>query len=164
MRVGDVVLDSKGNPWFATIHLERYPRSVVLWHYNAKAWKSVDLLPHLQRVIPNRELVDATITFDNEDTLYAFCTVEKALARNVNWWGHPSQEVVLLTSKDKGVHFEVLQISELDPLKPNWLPSIERPFSGQSIGVPSLLFTHGGPGKGCTKGSATEVVFVRLGR
>ena len=41
-------------------------------------------------------------------------------------------------------------------------PSIERPYGPKPIGVPSLIYTHGGPGEGLTGGDPTEVVFVRL--
>ncbi|MDA0989668.1 MAG: BNR-4 repeat-containing protein [Verrucomicrobia bacterium] len=165
MRVKSVVLDPEGLPWFSAIHLERSPRSVLLWHYNGKAWDSVNLLPSVEAAMPGHEVVDAGISFDREGTLYAACTVEPVVPRDRKWFGHASQEVVLLVSSDRGKHFDVIPISEEDASKPNWLASIERPFSGEPLDhVPAILYTHGGPGEGCTGGPATEVVFVRLGK
>lgn len=79
-------------------------------------------------------------------------------------WGHPSAEVVLLSSDDRGASFELLPISPGDPTKPCWLASLERPFGARPIaGTPSLVYTRGGPGEGVTGGEATEIIFVRLG-
>ena len=165
MRVTSMVVDPEGRPWFSATHLERSPRSVLLWHHDGKAWASVDVLPSVQAAMPDREIVDASITFDKEGTLYAACTVQQVVPHDREWWGHPSKEVVLLLSDDRGKHFDVLPISKEDPEKPNWLPSIERPFSAEPLDhVPALLYTHGGPGEGLKGGPDTEVVFVRLAR
>ncbi len=165
MRVGNVVLDPRGNPWFSATHLERSPRTVLLWHHDGTKWTSEDPGPSLRKALPGREIVDATVTFDAAGTLYVACTVQEELPPGVRWWGHPSQEVVLLTSADRGRSFRVLPVSPPDPGAPNWLPSIERPFSARPLeGIPSLLYTHGGPGTGSnTEGPPTEVVFVRFG-
>ena len=122
-------------------------------------------MPPIRSVFPEREVVDASITFDSQGILYAACTVGETIARDVKSFGHPSREVVLLTSADKGKHFHVCPISKKDSKKPNWHPSIERPFSSEPLDhIPALLYTHGGPGVGCRGGPATEVVFVRLGK
>lgn len=160
MRVSNVALDAAGQPYLVAVHHKPKPASAKLWRHDGRDWKSADLLPVVRAVFPEREIAWAgTLTFDQRGRLYLALVIQQP----PGGWGHPSQDVVLLTSDDRGETFHVLPISPVDPKLPCWLPSIERPFGPRPIGVPSLLYTHGGPGKGCKEGDATEIVFVRLG-
>lgn len=160
MRVTTLVTDAESNPWFLAIHLEARPRTVKMWHHDGAQWHETDLLPIIQQNHPGHEVLYGTLTFDGDGMLYIVATIQNADVEK--WWGDPSLEVILLTSSDNGQSFTVQPISEPDPNLPNWLASIERPFNHEPIGVPSFMFTHGGPGEGVTGGNATEVVFVRL--
>jgi hypothetical protein len=160
MRIGNIVLDAQGNPWLTAIHLESNPRTVILWHLDNKKWKSIDLIPFVQKKYPDLELQQATMTFDKKGTLYVVVSAGNKGAKKP--WGHPSLEILLLTLGSRGRTFKVVPVSKPDPKKPNWLPSIERPFGSNPIEIPSLIYTHGGPGKGCLGGPATEINFVRL--
>ncbi|MFC1479141.1 BNR-4 repeat-containing protein [Planctomycetota bacterium] len=163
MRTGNIVLDNKGMVWFTAVHLEKSPRTTLIWHYNGKKWESINLLPHIQAFNPDLEIVGGVITFTRKGYLYAACTVENILKKGEQFWGHPSQEIVIMISRDRGKTFTAMPVSEKDPSVPNWLPSIERPYSHKPIDVPSLMYTHGGPGKGCKEGKATEIQYILLG-
>ena len=162
VRVKSLVLDPAQQPWFVTVHLARHPRSVVLRTLEGGQWKAVDLLPHLQASFPARELVDATMTFDRRGTLYVACTTNAVDEQPRTFWGDPSHEVVVMASRDRGKHFAVLPVSAPDSRQPSWMPSIERPYSFEPIGVPHLLYTTGGPGEGVHGGPDTRVSFVTL--
>jgi len=164
MRTGNIALDSNGNPWFGVIHLERSPRTVDLWHHNGQKWETRDLQKALVTALPKREVVGAVISFDNDGALHIASTVEDFIAPGQEYWGQPSQEIVLLTLDTQKDQFQILPISTPDAKQPNWIPSIERPYNHQQIGVPSLIFTHGGPGKGLIGEEGTEVIFVRVGK
>ena len=159
MRVCNLAIDKDGNPWMNVVHIEAKPRTVKLWHHDGKEWKMQDILS----VIPYRnEVLYGTITFDKEGTFYYIATTQDPGAEK--WWGDPSLEVVLLTSDDKGTTFKMSSVSTIDRQLPNWMPSIERPYNSKEIGIPSLIFTHGGPGEKLTDGEGTEVIFVKLGK
>lgn len=160
MRFGNLAIDAQEHPWLAAFHNETSPRTAVLWHNDGRAWRARDLLPVVQAHFPDREITYSSLSFDSDGVLYLVSNIQKVGA--ASHWGDASLEIVLLTSADGGATFAVQAISEHDPQNPNWLPSIERPYGPWRIGVPSFLYTHGGPGEGLTGGPATEVVFVRL--
>lgn len=162
VRVKSAVIGPDGRPWFVTVHLARQPRTVVLRSQTADGgWRALDLLPHLEARFPDRELVDATLAFDRDGRLYVFATTG-ARAPDATFWGHPSNEVVLLASSDGGRSFQVLPISTPDPTQPSWMPSIERPAGTEPIDTPYLLYTTGGPGEGVHGGPNTTVRLVKL--
>jgi len=160
MRVGNVAVDAEGHPWLTVSHGEAKPTSVTLWHHDGVKWIARPLLPEVAVTFPGKQMAwHGCLTFDGAGTLYVAAVREDP----PGGWGHPSQEVVLLTSRDRGVTFDVTQLSATDPAFPSWLPNLERPFGAKPLArPPGLLYTHGGPGAGVTEGAATEVVFVRL--
>ncbi len=160
MRVGNLVLDSRGRPWLPVIHLEAGGRTNILYYLDNHQWHAIDLLPHLNQTMPGKVILYATLTFDAKDRLYVAATVQDS--SNTDFWGVPGQEVVLLFSVDQGESFDVYRISGSDSTAPSWLPSIERPFSHQPIGVPALMYTRGGPGKDLVSFIPTSVYFARL--
>jgi len=161
MRVSNVALDPDGRPYVIAVHLRTKPKSAKLWRHDGQAWQSAELLPAVQARFPGKEIAWAgTLTFDGQGRLYIATVIQQP----PGGWGHPSQDVVLLASDNRGETFDVLPVSVSDPKLPCWLPSIERPFGPKPIGIPSLVYTHGGPGVGCTGGDGTEIVFVRIGR
>jgi hypothetical protein len=85
-----------------------------------------------------------SVVFDQDGTMYvAVTTVDKSVQDESAQWGHPSAEIALLVSKDRGRTFEAFGISSPDSSAPNWLPNLERPTSQQPVGVPLLIYTHG---------------------
>ncbi len=171
MRIGNVALDGDGRPWITVAHLESQPIGLTLWHHDGTGWLSRDIVKASGSALEGRGLCDGTVTFDGEGSLYVAAT---AIGGNVeaettpfifakNFFGHPSCEIVLLSSRDGGESFDVTKLSEADDSLPSWLPSVERPFGPNPIdGIPSVIYTHGGPGEGTTGGDAAEAVFARI--
>lgn len=162
VRIGNVVLDGAGRPWITVIHLEPGARTALLWHREGARWRPVDLLPFVRKRLGRLAIGQAAATFDRGGTLYVAAAVLKPGVSKA--FGHPSKEVVLLTSVDRGRTFRAVPISTPDPKLPNWLPSIERPYGPRPVGVPSFIYTHGNIGTygDCKSGKPTEVFFVRL--
>ena len=157
MRIGNIALDPGGNPWMTVSHLEEKPITVVLRHYENNQWQSINLLPVLQKAMPNRNISEAGVSFDRNGTLYVSCSG----GEGIQWWGSPKQEVIMLKSQDKGRNFDVTAISKFNAAQPSWLQSIERPFSGQLLDkAPSVIFTSGVPGDGVRAKDQTDVVFA----
>jgi len=155
MRVTNCVVDRSGHPWILVAHLEN--ASMLLWHHDGQRWTSINLLPHLQAEQPNSRLAGGSVTFDAAGTLYVTAST---IAPNYSiWFGDPSQEVVVMVSRDGGKTWAVTPISTPDPKLPNWLTSIERPYSAAPIGVPGMLFTHGDR---TTTTPPTQAHFVQL--
>ena len=164
LRVGNLVLDATGRPWLLAWHIGRRPRTILLWHHDGVRWRSRDLLPFVQKRLPGHELAMGTMTFDRDGVLYVAAVARPTGGSDKTWFGHPSKEIVLLTSTNSGKTVRVRPISTPDPKLPNWLPSIERPFGHRPTGVPSFIYTHGNIGTygDCRSGAGTEVHFVRL--
>jgi hypothetical protein len=166
LRTGNVVLDPDGRPWLTVWHLGRSPRTVRLYHHDGEAWRSRDPLPFVRKRLGECEMVMGTVTFDHDGALYVAAAVKAVGGPKSDWFGHPSKEVVLLSSSDRGRTFAVRRLSQPDPTQPNWLPSIERPFGPRPIGVPSLIYTHGDKGEfgRNREGTPTEVLFVHMAK
>ncbi len=162
MWIKSNVVGPDQNPWFITIHVHRYPRTVELNHWDGSDWERTDLRPILNQTFPDKEIVDATLSFDSSGKLFCVVTAGEPSV-GTDYWGHPSSELYLLTSDDLGKSFAVEQLTETDPARPAWIASIERPHNHRPIpGSPALIYTRGGPGEGCEGGPATDVYFMVL--
>ena len=161
MRCSNVALDPDGRPWLIAWHMTPKPMSARLWHHDGHSWTATELLPIVRTAYPEQEMAwMGTLTFDQSGRLYIATVIQHPPFS----WGAPSQEVILLTSDDRGKTFDVLAVSEPDPEVAHWFPSIERPFGPAPIGMPSLLYCHSRPSdrktRMCEPG---EILFVRLG-
>jgi hypothetical protein len=91
-------------------------------------------------------------------------TVKNGTGDELAFWGHPTAEVALLVSKDKGRTFSVFEVSRADDSAANWLPNLERPTRSEPIKVPALLYTHGLRGKTNKEIMSNEVIFFDIAR
>ena len=89
-------------------------------------------------------------------------TVRSGTGDELAFWGHPTAEVALLVSKDKGRTFRVFEVSRADDSSANWLPNLERPTRSEAIKVPSLIYTHGPRGKTNKEIMSNEVIFCDI--
>ena len=89
-------------------------------------------------------------------------TVNSNVKDETEHWGHPSAEVFLLVSKNRGYTFSVFGISPPDSSVPNWLPNLERPTRHQAVKLPSLIYRHGHRGKTNKQIMSNEVVWCDL--
>jgi hypothetical protein len=76
-------------------------------------------------------------------------------------WGHASNEVVQLVSRDGGSSYDFRQISQPDQNTAHWLANVERPglFHSRS-NSPGLLYTAGPPGAHLKDNLSNEVWWV----
>ncbi len=160
MRLLSLVLDQQQRPWLSALHLEKQNRGSILYYLDNRQWRAIDLTPLLRKVLPQKEILYTSITFDKENRLYVAAAIQDtSIAAH---WGDPNQEVVLMFSSDQGRSFQVIPVSKTDSTQSNWLPNIERPYSHRPISVPALLHTQGGPGTGLVDFVPTKVFFTRL--
>ena len=148
-RSGNVAVDSQGTPWI--VYGQQHHQPFEAWIARPvpeRGWQKISLLPPVQEKWPDRAVkTSGNIVFGADDTMYiAATTVNKNVEAKTAAWGHPSAEIVLLVSKNRGRTFQVYEISPPDPSTPNWLPNLERPTRHEPIDVPSLIYTHGHKG------------------
>jgi len=145
-RPGNIAVDANGIPWLIYCRMDRQPFGTWIATPDSNGgWRRISLLPAIQRQWPGRAVkTPGSIVFGNDGTMYvAVTTVDKSVEDESAQWGHPSAEIALLVSHDRGRSFDVFAVSLTDPSAPNWLPNLERPTSPRSVDVPALIYTHG---------------------
>jgi len=166
-RPGNIALDGEGTPWVVYSRLDRDPfEAWVARRTKTGKWEKVPLLPIIRRKWKNRGVkTPGSIVFAKDGTMYvAVETVISGTGDELAFWGHPSTEVVLLVSKDKGKTFDLFEVSESDASAANWLPNLERPTRHEPIGVPALIYTHGSRGKTNKDIMSNDVVWCEMAR
>lgn len=161
-RPGNIAVDRDGVPWLIYCRMDRQPFDTWITRPDGNGgWRSISLLLAIQRQWPDRAVkTPGSIVFGRDGTMYvAVTTVDKSIEGEPAQWGHPSAEIALLISKDQGRTFEAFGISSPETLAPNWLPNLERPTSSQSVGVPSLIYTHGLRGQNNKEIMSNEVIW-----
>ena len=164
-RPGNIALDPQGVPWLIYSRMDRQPFET--WVTKAKpvtGWQKIPLLPAIQKKWPDRAVkTPGSILFGRDGTMYVVVTtVDSNVKDETALWGHPSAEIVLLVSKDKGQTFSVFQVSSPDPSVPNWLPNLERPTGHKPVDMPSLIYTHGHRGENNKEIMSNEVIWCDL--
>lgn len=159
VRVGDVACDGQGNPYFTLHRWESDPPQTFLYRWRRRAWEVIPLLPEAQRCYGDCSTSDVfALTISDDNTLFAAGVVcEKG-----GDWSHPTNEILLLTSRDLGETFSSYKISPEDRSTPNWLPSLERQTGHNRVKAPHLIYTHGHIGEGLSPQIDTEIRFVSL--
>ncbi len=144
-RPGNIALDPDGMPWVIYSRLDRQPYETFIAHPAKSGWKKISILPAVRAKWPDRATkTPGGIVFDKDGVMYlAVTTVDANVSAAEAMWGHPSAEVILLVSRDKGRTFIVHAVSAKDDHVPNWLPNLERPTGHLPTGIPSLIYTHG---------------------
>ena len=130
-----------------------------LYRWGKGAWDAVPLLPEIERICGPRAVSDpGTLSVAEDGVLYIAVPV---CDRQGSWWD-PTNEIVLLTSRDQGESFSAYPVSPEDPTWSSWLPSLERRAGNNRVDVPHLIYTHGDKGEGCSPDVDTEIRFVSL--
>ena len=157
MRCANVDCDPDGNPYLTVSTFKPSPSRADIWRFVDGAWERIELAPLLRQLGYGPRVGAEPLCFDGNGNLYVALTVSKD-----GKWGDPTNEVLVLYSEDRGEHFQVLGASTPSPEASNWLPSLERRTGHNLVSVPHLLYTHGGPGEGCTPPDLTEIRLVKL--
>jgi hypothetical protein len=101
------------------------------------------------------------LTFGAEERLFVALTlIRPPDLEDGTIWGHPTSEVLLLESRDRGKTFRAQVVSEPDPARPHWLPNLERPTGHHAVDRPGLLYTDGSRGKDNREIVSNRVVWV----
>lgn len=164
-RPGNIALDPDGVPWVIYSRMDREPFEAWIARLTTQGrWQKIPLLPVIERKWKDRGVkAPGSIVFGRDDTMYvAVTTVKSGTGDELAFWGHPTAEVALLVSKDRGRTFSVFEISKVDDSAANWLPNLERPTRSEPIKVPALIYTHGPRGNTNKDIMDDEVVFCDL--
>ncbi len=163
-RPGNVAIGPDGLPWIIYSRLDSQPYGAFIACSTDSGWKKISLLNAIRDKWPGRAVkTPGSIAFDRSGTMYlAVTTVDASISAEDAMWGHPSAEVALLVSKDRGRTFSVYQVSKPDANVPNWLPNLERPARPEPIGVPSLIYTHGHRGENNRQIMSNDAVFCNV--
>ena len=88
------------------------------------------------------------VTFDRRGEMFVTAQIQQSKPDEESW-GHPSNEVLRLHSRDGGRTFGFDLVSEPDDSTSHWLPNIERPTGHNQVpSQPGILYTAGPPGEG----------------
>jgi hypothetical protein len=149
-RPGNIALDTDGVPWMVYSRIDREPFEAWVARLTAEGkWRKIPLLPVIERKWKGRGVkMPGSIVFGPDGTMYVVVTtVKSGTGDELAFWGHPSAEVALLVSKNRGRTFSLFEVSGADDSAANWLPNLERPTRSKPIKVPALIYTHGPRGK-----------------
>jgi len=162
-RCGAIAVDSKNRPHI--LYSSGMEGTSAVWLASltdSGEWK-VRKLTEIQRAYPQHQsTMPGGLCISRDGKIHAVVQIVKYNANDAEgMWGHPSTEIVRLTSRDNGQTFRVVMVSQPNPDVPNWLPNIERPTGFNRVDNPSLIYTGGQAGKGCNDILSNDVVWVR---
>lgn len=161
-RPGNIALDPDGVPWVIYSRMDSEPFEAWVARLTTEGkWQKIPLLPVIERKWKDRGVkTPGSIVFGRDGTMYvAVTTVKSGTGDDLAFWGHPTAEVALLVSKDRGRTFRLFDVSGADDSAANWLPNLERPTRNEPIKVPALIYTHGPRGNTNKDIMSNEVVF-----
>jgi Asp-tRNA(Asn)/Glu-tRNA(Gln) amidotransferase A subunit family amidase len=161
VRMSNVTCDRarSARPYFTLNRRKRGVPETALYRWGKDRWEEISLLAEVERLQPGCAMWDTfSVSFGDDGVLYA----AGPIGSRDGGWSHESNEMVLLTSRDGGDSFSAYRVSDPDPDAPSWLPSLERQTGHNKVSVPSLIYTHGLVGEGCSPDVNTEIRFVSL--
>lgn len=160
LRVGSLAVSDQGRV-FLVYSLQETDGSSFLVSIDQEGNKTTQVLnSFLPTEYKDWHLVmPGNICFNKKGELFIVAQIQNVGTNNIHkTWGHASNEVVLLHSKDQGQTFSFQLISAFNPDLPNWLPSIERPTGHNQIeNQPFILFTSGNKGNNNLEKLSNEV-------
>jgi hypothetical protein len=158
--VNSIALDASAALWALTLNPGLQDDAVSLSRWTGRDWDTLQL----EKYVPEgRTAVEGMMMIDARDRLHiVLTTVDVAAVGTGSHWGHPSSEVLYLSSQDFGKTFAVAEVSSADPSVANWLPSISRSGPYHSVETPTIMYTQGVPGEGLRPGTETKVWCLQL--
>ncbi len=166
LRAGAIAIGPDDRPHVLYSTYDRIPMDTWIAAPDASGkWQRTSLRPLLTE--PWTEwgvTMPGGLTFSENGRLY----VTLALIRpdslgDSHIWGHPSCEIAVFESADYGKTFEFRVITDPEPAKPRWLPSLERPTGhNRVLDSPGLIYTDGGRGENNRQILANDVYWTSL--
>ena len=158
--INTIALDSASALWALTLNPGIENNSIWLSRWAGQGWQTLQLESHLPE---GRIPVEGMMSIDTKDRLHIVLTIVDPIAiGKQTHWGHPSSEVLYMRSRDGGQNFETAEVSPIDPLTANWLPSIARAGPYHPVDTPAIMYTHGDVGSGLRPDTKTEVWCLQL--
>ncbi len=144
IRSGACTVDPNGNPWILYSLRQSGHAETFLWRGTKNnRWQKWNLGSQLPAKYSGWSLSVPGGVVVSHDRISIVCQMQRPASHEVAW-GHPSNEIALLTSDNEGKSFSFQLLSEFNVHRPNWLPSIERPTGhNQVLSRPSMMFTSG---------------------
>ncbi|NND08839.1 MAG: hypothetical protein HKN87_20905 [Saprospiraceae bacterium] len=164
LRCGQMGVNRKGDPFLVySQEIEGFGETFLAKPKVEGGWNQILLNTFLPANYKGWSMImPGGLVFDQDDQLYIVAQIHQAGQEQS--WGHPSNEIVVLKSRDHGTTFESTLISRQDIATSHWLPSIERPTGhNHFIGGPTIAFTSGKPGAGNSDILSNEVCVVMNG-
>jgi hypothetical protein len=162
MRVSNVICDPDDRPYLVVPGTPRPGDAELLWH-DGQQWQGTALLDAVRQVRPGCFMAnDTTLSFDRDGCLYiGVQTVPEPAI-----WGGADAELALLFSTDRGKSFQAQRVSPAGDSVPCWQPCFERvsSFYQEAPETPTMTYTRGTVGTGCSSRDYTEVHFVILAK
>jgi len=165
-RCGAIAVDRQGSPHI--LYSGAADKRTHTWLTGLRqdgTWAEVDLLPHVTKAFPDHELTmpGGLVITDQGSTCIGLTLMppEGRKAGGSRSWGHTTNEVIWLESRDQGTTFDIRAVSQSDPTCANWLPNVERPTGFNRVDRPSLIFTGGTPGKNNLQHVSNHVIWAR---
>jgi len=168
LRPGHIAVDKYGIPHIAySIETINGGTTYLSYLESKRSWKHINLNKFLPRKYEHWQVINpAGVTFDKDNKIFVVATIQNITQKDrdpkfLGAWGHPSNEVICFQSSDINNGFNVSLLSELEPRKSNWLPSLEKDtgFNSQ-IESPGVIYTSGKPGKNNSEKIINDVFWV----
>ena len=163
VRAGAIAVDPKGRPNLLYSVEEKGQGKLWVARLEAEGrWHRIDLSRFLPAEWSSWKLITAGgITFDTKGEMIVAATAQQHEAHE-SGWGHPSNEVVQLRSRNNGASFSFSVVSRKDRTVSHWLPNIERATGHHQVGADAgILYTAGGPGPGTKDLLSNQVLFTQ---
>jgi hypothetical protein len=160
-----MAVDRHGRLWAFTHPFSAgdFPAYACCW--TPGGWRSTEVTRFLT---PGRYCFEGVITVDARDRIHIFvAAAERAAVKpGESLFGHPTLEVFHLLSEDDGATFSCRQVSEANPGRASWHPTITRGGPFHPVDMPALLYTSGngqpnGPDR-CRHTVLCDVICVTL--
>ena len=156
---GAIAVDSKNRPHILYCSAVDGMHCVYLASLVGSGEWRTRKLTEIQEVYPGwQSTIAGGMCISSDGTIHALIQIAKCDVKDM--WGHPSMEIVRLTSRDQGKSFKIAMASQPNPVVPNWLPNIERPTGFNRVDNPSFIYTGGQAGEGCSDILSNDVVWV----
>ncbi len=152
LRSGGIAVDALGRAYLIYAQ-ERQGRSEVMLAEGRSdgGWTKQPLNQFLPRRYRRwQTLLPGSISYSADKRLHIALQIRPPSEEPA--WGHPSNEVLLLSSRGGIASFQARVLSETDTSAANWLPNIERGTGHNGVpDNPTVIYTSGPPGTGLSR-------------
>ncbi len=161
LRAGAIAVDQFGAPYLVySIDVKGVSETYFATYQGATGWSKTRLNGFLPDIYRDWSMtMPGGVSINASDEIYVVAQIHQRGVEKP--WGHASNEVVVLYSKNNGSSFACSLISDFNKDVAHWLPNIERPTSmAKQSGSPAVVFTAGSAGQSNSDILSNEVYLV----